>query len=106
VTVANGQDKDEAEAILRPRLEALTGLSWIEMDAYGEKEETVESPSGRRFRVVTGAFWDMDEWASGMELYAKAYPESGRRRPYTLWASRGGPGDPVPEPPPGRRRPD
>jgi hypothetical protein len=105
--MANRHDNDEAEAILRPRLEALTRLSWLEMDAYGEKEETVETPSGKRFRVVTGAFWDMDEWASGMELYAKAYPESGRRRrrPYTLWASRGGPDDPVHQPPPGWRPP-
>jgi hypothetical protein len=95
------RDKDEAESILRPRMEAMTRLSWVELDAYGEREETVESPSGRRYRVVTGAFWDMEEWASGMELYAKAYPESGRRRrPYTLWASRGGPDDLVPERPP------
>ena len=93
----------EAKEILRPRLEALERLSWAEMDAYGEKEETVEAPSGRRFRVVTGAFWDMREWASGMELYAKAYTESGWRSrfPYKLSSSRGGPDDPVPNPPPG-----
>lgn len=63
-------EEDEAFAILRPRLEALTRLSWLEMDSYGEKEEADESPSGRNFRVVTRAFWDMDEWASGMELRA------------------------------------
>jgi hypothetical protein len=61
----------------------------------------VAAPSGRRFRVVTGAFWDMDEWASGMNLYARAYAASGLRRwfPYKLWGARGGPDDPVPEGP-------
>jgi hypothetical protein len=101
--VSDADEASEATAILRLRLDALERLSWTEMDAYGESDETVHSPSGRRFRVVTGAFWDMDEWASGMELYAKAYASSGWRRrfPYKLWSSRGGPEDPVPEPPPG-----
>jgi hypothetical protein len=105
--VAADGEKDEALAILGPRLEALTRMSWREMDAYGNQEEMVESPSGRTFRVVTGAFWDMDEWASGMELYAEAYTQSGpkSRRPYRLWASRGAPGDPVGEPPPGWKPP-
>ena len=105
--MAGADEKDEALAILRPRLEALTRMSWLEMDAHGEMEETVLSPGGRTFRVVTGAFWDMGEWASGMELYAEAYAESGpkSRRPYRLWASRGAPGDPLPEPPPGWKPP-
>jgi hypothetical protein len=98
----DGDDAErEAFHILRPRLDTLEGMPWAELDAYGEQEETVQSPSGRWFRIVTGAFWDMEEWGSGMELYAKAYGRPGRRRrrPYTLWSSRGGPGDPVPEPP-------
>jgi hypothetical protein len=105
--VADSEESEDAFAILRPRLEALEGLSWAEMDAYGEKQEFVRSPGGRQFRVVTGAFWDMKEWASGMELYAKAYAESGWRRrfPYKLWVSRGGPDDPVGEPPPEWRPP-
>ena len=98
-------EKAEAEAILRPRLDALYAMSWRELDCYGEKEEVVTTPGGRTFRVVTGAFWDMDEWASGMELYAKAYPESGLRRwfAYKLWGDRGGLDDPVPKPPDGWR---
>ena len=66
-------EKAEAEAILWPRLNALEAMSWHELDSYGEKQELVDAPGGRKFRIVTGAFWDMDEWASGMELYAKAY---------------------------------
>jgi hypothetical protein len=95
-------EKREALEILRPRLSMLERMSWTEMDAYGERVEVVDSPSGRRFRVVTGAFWDMEEWGSGMELYAKAYASSGWRRwrPYQLWSDRGGPDDPVPGPPP------
>jgi hypothetical protein len=83
-------EKDEALAILGPRLEALTLMSWREMDAYGKQEETVKAPSGRTFRVVTAAFWDMDEWASGMELYAEAYSESGPKslRPLTAVDAR------------------
>ena len=94
---------EELEGILQDRLAALEALSWIEMDSYGERVEPVTTASGERYRVVTGAFWDMDEWASGMELYVKAYATSGLRRlfPFKLWASRGGPGDHVPEPPAG-----
>jgi hypothetical protein len=104
--MAASEERDDALAVLRPRLEALERLSWAEMDAYGEREEYVESAGGRRFRVITGAFWDMKEWASGMELYAKAYTESGWRRrvPYKLGSGRGGPDDPIGEPPPGWQR--
>ena len=98
-------ERTEALFVLGARVEALAGLSWEELDAYGEREEWVTCPSGRRLRVVTGAFWDMDEWQSGMELYAKAYAESGWRRrfPYKVWRSRGGPDDLVPVPPAGWR---
>jgi hypothetical protein len=87
---------------LNERIQSLERMSWYELDAFGEQRETVETPSGRQLRVVTGAFWDMDEWASGMELYAKAYTDRGWRRrvPYSRWSTRGGPDDPVPEPPP------
>jgi hypothetical protein len=93
----------EVEIILRQRLDALAALSWPELDSYGERDEVLTTPSEERYRVVTGAFWDMDEWASGMELYAKAYAGSGLRRrfPYKLWAARGSEEDPVPEPPAG-----
>jgi hypothetical protein len=95
-------ERAEAEAILRDRIEALEGMSWYDLDAFGEKEEIVESPGGRRFRVVTRAYWDTEEWASGMELDALAYVDAGWRRrfPYRLHSVRGGPNDLVPEPPP------
>jgi hypothetical protein len=94
------EEKREAIELLRPRLAALERLSWEEMDAYDEREEVAESPSGRRFRIVTGAFWDMEEWDSCMLLYAKAYSSSGWRRrfPYALWATRGAL-EPIPAPP-------
>ena len=91
--VSDAGEAHEATEIMRSRLAALERLSWAELDAYGEREETVESPTGRRFRVLTGACWETEEWRSGMELYAKAYATSGWRRnfPYTLSSSRGGP---------------
>jgi hypothetical protein len=100
--VSDAGEAHEATEIMQPRLAALERMSWAELDAYGEREETVDSPAGRRFRVLTGALWDMEEWRSGMELYAKVYAPTGWRRnfPYTLSSSRGGPEDPVPEPPP------
>ncbi len=97
------EEKEEALALLRPRVEAVASLSWEEMDKYGEQEEFVRSASGRSFRIVTGAFWDMEEWGSGMEIYAMAYAERGWRKrfPYKEWRVRGGPNDPVLDPPPG-----
>jgi hypothetical protein len=94
-------DKSEARALLQSRADAVASLSWEEMDRYGEQEEVVRTPSGRRFRVVTGAFWDMDEWASGMNIYARAYAERGLRKlfPYREWRVRGGPDDLVPDRP-------
>ncbi|MGI8729908.1 MAG: hypothetical protein ACR2LK_07950 [Solirubrobacteraceae bacterium] len=96
-------EKAEAEEILWPRLNALEALPWHELDSYGEKEEVVDAPGGRRFRIVTGAFWDMDEWASGNGALRQGVRRVGFRRlfPYTLWASRVGADDPVPEPPEG-----
>ena len=97
-TPSGQEESEEAQAILRPRMDILRRMSWEELADFGEQTEHVVSPSGRRFRVVVGAFWDMAEWESGMELYAKAYGERGLRRrfPYQLCESRGGPGDPVP----------
>jgi len=35
----------------------------------------ITAPSGRTFRVKAHVFWDMDEWASGMNISVKAYAE-------------------------------
>jgi hypothetical protein len=101
--VDSPDEKRDALEILRPRLDALACKSWAELDAYDEQEESVESTAGQRFRDVTGTFWDMDAWASGMYVYAKAYTPSGWRSrfPYKIVVTRGGPDDPVPDPPPG-----
>lgn len=105
--MAERDERAETLRLLGARVDALARLSWEELDAYGEREEWMACPSGRRLRVVTGAFWDMEEWKSGMELYAKAYVQSGwpRRFPYKVWRSRGGPDDLVPSRPPGWRPP-
>jgi hypothetical protein len=94
------EEEREALEILRQRLDKLKRMPWAEVDAYGKRVEFVESPGGRRFRVVTMAFWDMDAWASDLLLSAKATrgPIYWRRR-YRLFDSRGGPDDPTFEPP-------
>ena len=58
-------------------------------------------PSGRRFRVKSNVFWDMEAWASGMYVIVKVYAEHGIRRwwPWKEVAVRGGPDDLVPERP-------
>jgi hypothetical protein len=101
-------EEREIRAFLRKRVLAIEALSWEEMDRYGKRTEDFTTLSGNTYRVESCAFWDMGEWASGMEIYAKARSSSGWRR---LWAykdagCRGGPTDPVPAPPRGwtRRR--
>jgi hypothetical protein len=42
----------------------IAGLSWEELDEYGKRVEEVVTATGRRFRVRSIAFWDMEEWAS------------------------------------------
>jgi hypothetical protein len=53
------------------------------------------------YRVVTKAYCDMDEWESGIEVDGRAYAAHGWRRwlPYKEHRVRGGPDDPVGEPP-------
>lgn len=99
--MARRDDKEEIRRALRDRIRGLYELSWEELDRFGHRTEHITTASGRQYRLVSGAFWDMEGWASGMELFAKAYAPKGWRRrfPYREWASRGGPGDPVPERP-------
>ena len=69
-----------------------------ELDAYGKRDEQVVGKSGCVFRVRSHAFWDMDEWASGIQVNVKVYALRGLRSvwPYKASATRGGPSDPVP----------
>jgi hypothetical protein len=92
---------DEARALARERAEEIAALSWADLDAYGEREEEVKSPSGRSFRVKSIAFWDMEAWESDMYVIAKVYADHGARRwwPWKAVSFREGPGDPVPDKP-------
>jgi hypothetical protein len=88
---------DEGRSLAEAKATEVVSLPWEALDAYGSREEFVETQAGR-FRVKTSAFWDMDEWASGMYVIAKVYPERGWRRwrPWKAVKVRGGPDDPVP----------
>jgi hypothetical protein len=91
----------EGREIAQAKAKALAAMSWQELDAYGRRTEEVTSPTGRRFRVKSFVFWDMEEWASGMYIIVKAYPPNRWRRPfgYSAVETRGGPDDLVPERP-------
>jgi hypothetical protein len=88
----------EARAIAKAQASEIAALSWVELDGYGDRDETIAAPSGRKFRVKSRVYWDMDEWASGINISVKLYPRSGLRRiwGYKAFATRGGPNDPVP----------
>jgi hypothetical protein len=58
-----------AEAKLR-ELEALT---WEELDSYGKRVEVAQAQNGRRCRVKSVAFWDMEPWESDMCVIVKVY---------------------------------
>ena len=79
----------------------MEALTWEELDAYGKREETVTTPSGATLRMKSLAYWDMDEWASGLDIVVKVYASSGLRRfwPYKPYAGRGDHDDPVPKRP-------
>jgi hypothetical protein len=83
-------EQEEVRQLLRRRVRTLEELSWEELDAYEDRTEEITTASGKPYRVVSGAFWDMGEWASALEIFAKAYPARGWRRwfPYTEWTRR------------------
>jgi hypothetical protein len=91
----------EARAIAKRKAAEMAALSWEELDAYGKREEIVTSPSGATLRVKSLAYWDMEEWNSGLDIVVKVYPGKGFRRfwPYKAYASRGDHNDPVPQRP-------
>ena len=53
----------------------IAGLSWVELDEYGKQVEEVVTATGRRFRVKSTAFWDIEEWASTMYVIVNVYPD-------------------------------
>jgi hypothetical protein len=93
----------EARGVAEDWADQVAALSWEQLDAYGEREETFTAPSRRNLRVKSRAFWDMDDWASAMNISVKVYAPSGLRRiwGYKAWRTRGGPDDLVPEQPTG-----
>jgi hypothetical protein len=91
----------EGQALAGAKADEIAQLSWSELDAYGERTEQGTAPSGRVFRIRSRAYWDMEPWASGIEISVKAYAPGGLRRirGYKARRTRGGPNDPVPPPP-------
>ena len=91
----------EGQTLANTKADEIAQLGWRELDAYGERTEPIHSPSGRIFRVTSRVYWDMEPWASGIEISVKARPDGGLRRlwPYKARRVRGGPHDPVPPPP-------
>jgi hypothetical protein len=93
----------EGQALAEQIAAEIAALSWEELDSHGGRNESHTAPSGRRFNVRSRATWDMDEWASGMNISVQVHPTHGLRRlwSYKAWRTRGGPDDPVPPRPSG-----
>ena len=91
----------EGQALADAKADQIARLSSQELDNYGERTEQSTGPSGRVFRLRSRAYWDMEPWASGVEIIVKANPANGIRRiwGYKARRTRGGPDDPVPPPP-------
>src|SRR5438445_11666616 len=71
---------DDAEAVRRAVKEGLAvleAMSWDDLDQHETRIDTLIAPSGRRFRIRTWAYWDMEPWESDMWLVAEAQPEGG-----------------------------
>jgi hypothetical protein len=71
---------DDPRQLARAKAKEIAGLSWEELDAYGKQVEDVMSPTGRRFRVKSHAFWDMEAWESGMYVIVRVHPTPRWRR--------------------------
>ena len=91
----------EGQRLADAKADEITALTWHDLDRYGQRTETVTGAGGGVFRVVSRAYWDMEPWASGIEISVKVSAPSGVRRfrRYKARRTRGGPDDPVPPPP-------
>ena len=89
---------DNPRFVARAKAKEIATLSWEELDAYGKRTEEVLTPMGRRLRVKSDVFWDMDEWDSGMYVVVRVRPGRGWRRLLGESAveTRGDYDDPVP----------
>ncbi len=91
----------EGQALADAKADELAALRWEELDAFGERVETATGPSGRAYQMRSRVYWDMEPWASGMNIDVKAYAPDGLRHVwgYKARRTRGGPDDLVPTPP-------
>jgi hypothetical protein len=95
--------ENDARLVAQAKAKEIASLSWEELDAYGKRTEEVLTPTGRRLRVTSNVFWDMEEWASRMYVIVKVRPGRGWRRFFGESAveTRGDNDDPVPPRPTG-----
>ena len=93
--------EDDPRLVALAKAKEIASLSWEELDAYGKRAEEVVTPTGRKLRVKSVAFWDMKDWASGMYVIVRVRPGKGWRRfvGESAVETRGGDDDPVPPPP-------
>ena len=90
--------ENDPRLVARAKAKEIASLSWEELDAYGKRTEEVVTPAGRQLRVKSVAFWDMEEWASGVYVIVRVRPGRGWRRfvGESAVETRGDDDDPVP----------
>ena len=90
--------EDDPRLVARAKAKEIASLSWEELDAYGKRTEEVVTPIGRRLRIKSHVFWDMEEWASGIYVIVRVRPGKGWRRflGESAVETRGDADDPVP----------
>jgi hypothetical protein len=95
--VSSAGEKTEVREFLRRRAAAIKALPWQKLDRYGRQTEEFIAESGRSYRVVSRAFWDLGDhpWETDLEITVAAYAPTGWRRwwPYRASDVRGGPPD-------------
>jgi len=100
-TYDSGMDRVSEEdpgLVARAKAKEIASLSWEELDVYGHRTEDVVTPTGRKLRVTSNAFWDSEKWASGMYVIVRVRPGRGWRRfvGESAVETRGDSDDPVP----------